>query len=117
MGYTHLTTWDYTHNDNGTYHSVYIPEAHFSNSVKTAFCGQIKKSMKPFTCKLCGKEKDEGTRYLGNNYEKVCHDCFEKWCEANIEQFNFFIESLKEVKKKVAENKDKLEQEILLKKI
>ena len=59
---------------------------------------RFKKANIEFTCAICKKRKPKKTRYLGDNYDKICSDCSEEWMNNSInklEEIKTFIENEK----------------------
>ena len=74
----------------------------------------IKKSGRKFDCISCGKTRGKGTRYVGDNYSRVCQFCMEEWCNNSSKSLEEIKQSIKETKKELIKNKDKWYKEALI---
>ncbi len=69
---------------------------------------------KPFTCVICNKEKPKNTRYLGDNYQKICSDCAPEWIENSFKALQEMEMLLKKSKENLKLNKDKWRKEMIV---
>ena len=83
---------------------------------KQSFLRQIKpkKSKDKFKCRICDKFRGKGTRYVGDNYHRVCQFCFEEWFDKSAETLKKMINLIKKTKKESESNKDKWQKEALI---
>ncbi len=74
----------------------------------------FKKANKPFVCGICKKEKPKNTRYVGNNWVKVCCDCSSEWIKNSKFALQEIEVLLDEGKKDLELNKDKWRKEMII---
>lgn len=67
-----------------------------------------------FECHGCGKNKPKRTRYLCNNYNKICSDCALEWIKKSKETMQEIIGMFEDRKVELFENKDKWRKEQIL---
>ena len=68
----------------------------------------------PFNCKICGKTKPKSTRYVGDNFRKICCDCTSEWVDNSIKTLQEMEMLLKKSKQNLKLNKDKWRKEMLI---
>ena len=74
----------------------------------------IKRTNNLFDCLTCGKKRGKGTRYVGNNYERICHYCLDDWCKNSIMSLKEIIQSIKETNKEFKKNESKWNKDALV---
>lgn len=67
----------------------------------------FKKSNKEFRCGACDKYYEKGTRYLGDNWERVCMFCAEEWISNSIKCLDELKDKILSLKPELKENYDK----------
>lgn len=88
------------------------PEFQISGSFWKNF--KIKKSRNGFHCYVCDKVHSKGTRYIGDNHYKVCHNNFKEYLEKNEEIIKKILEMNSILKQEAEINKDKYKSEEML---
>ncbi len=67
-----------------------------------------------FKCRICDKEKPKNTRYLGDNYQKICSDCAPEWIENSFKALQEMEMILKKSKENLKLNKEKWRKEMII---
>jgi len=75
---------------------------------------QIKKANVEFTCGCCGKKRGKATRYIGNNWERVCHFCLKEWIVNSKNKLNEIADFIDEQGKELEANEDKWYKEAMV---
>jgi len=78
----------------------FSPKQSFWNQMK------IKRANVEFTCGCCSKKRGKGMRYIGNNWERVCHFCLGEWIENSKNKLNEMSKFISEQEAILEENKD-----------
>ncbi len=67
-----------------------------------------------FKCLICNKQKPKNTRYLGDNYQKVCIDCAPEWIENSFKALQEMEMILTKSKENLKLNKEKWRKEMIV---
>ena len=85
-------------------------------SPKNSFWKQmkLKKASVGFTCGCCRKKRGKGMRYIGSNWEKVCHFCLKEWIVNSKETLKQMGEFMDKQGKELEVNEDKWYKEAMV---
>jgi hypothetical protein len=75
---------------------------------------RIKKANTEFECHICAKKRGKGFRYIGNNWNKICHHCLEQWTENSAKTIKDILAIINNINKDLKENKAKWEKEAIV---
>ena len=75
---------------------------------------KIKKSNKIFDCHCCEKERGKGTRYVGDNWYRVCQFCMNDWMNNSKKSFDKMKEAITEQQNLLKQNKTKWGKEAIV---
>ena len=95
---------NYTHNREIIYNGM-IPCKSFVGQMK------IKKSRREFECVCCSKAKAKGTRYVGDNWYRICLSCMNDWMNNSKKSFDKMKEAITEQQNILKKNKSNWEKE------
>ena len=74
----------------------------------------FKKARQSFYCGICQKTKPKNTRYIGDQYQKVCFNCASEWIKNSIKVLEEMKTLLKKDSEDLIKNKDKWKREMML---
>jgi len=85
-------------------------------SPKKSFKGQmkIKKANVEFSCGCCRKKRGKGTRYIGDNWNRVCMFCLKEWMINSKKTIKKMGENIEEQEKLLKTNEDKWYKEAIV---
>jgi len=75
---------------------------------------KIKKSRRAFRCISCSKEKPKGTRYVGDNWNRVCLSCMSDWMNKSKKSFDTMKDTIIKQEKLLKQNKKMWEKEEII---
>ena len=74
----------------------------------------IRKANVKFGCMCCGKQRGKGTRYIGDNWSKICMFCLKEWMINSKKTIKEMEEVIEDQGKLLKINEDKWYKEALV---
>ena len=98
---------------NGKYHRtmIYNGMIPFNSFFKQI---TIKKSKVNFNCRCCNKARAKGTRYVGDNWTRICQFCMDEWITNSKKSFDKMKKAMTEQQNILKQNKEDWEKEAIV---
>ena len=104
--------WEWDENRKRYYRVGIFNGLQYKNSLNYQL--KAKKSRNQFDCISCGKTRGKGTRYVGENYSRICFYCLNDWNNNSINKLKQIIGIIKENQKDLKKNEPKWNKEALV---